>query len=147
MVQCRRYSTVLLFRATPPRVLVGILSVTCIVEIEGSLGVALKPGYSLRVKTLHTSFVSPQSLPWKDDIVAVGLARGIPNFKGEKHEHAEFVGVIERCRALGWQITAHVGAPLHPGPGALRLCGTHDSRCDARVSFAGYSAPKGGTKV
>lgn len=51
-----------------------------------------------------------QALPWKDDIVAVGLARGIPNFKGKKHEHAEFVGVLERCRGLGWQITAHVGA-------------------------------------
>lgn len=51
-----------------------------------------------------------QSLPWKDEIVAVGLARGIPNFKGKKHEHAEFVDVIERCRSLGWQITAHVGA-------------------------------------
>ena len=41
--------------------------------------------------------------------MAVGLARGIPNFKGEKHQHAEFKDVIERCRGLGWQITAHVG--------------------------------------
>ena len=55
-----------------------------------------------------------QALPWKDEIVAVGLARGIPNFKGEKHQHAEFKDVIERCRGLGWQITAHVGEPAEP---------------------------------
>ncbi len=61
-----------------------------------------------------------QALPWKDEIVAVGLARGIPNFKGEKHQHAEFKDVIERCRSLGWQITAHVGVPRLPCP-ALQL--------------------------
>ncbi len=57
-----------------------------------------------------------QAMPWKDEIVAVGLARGIPNFKGEKHQHAEFKDVIERCRGLGWHITAHVGAPRVPCP-------------------------------
>ena len=50
-----------------------------------------------------------QALPWRDEIVAVGLARGIPNFKGEQHQHAEFKDVIGQCRGLGWQMTAHVG--------------------------------------
>ena len=70
-----------------------------------------------------------QALPWKDEIVAVGLARGIPNFKGEKHQHAEFKDVIERCRGLGWQITAHVGALflLRFGQGRRLFYGTGSS--------------------
>ncbi len=63
---------------------------------------------------LQLEMLPLQALPWKDEIVAVGLARGIPNFKGEKHQHAEFKEVIERCRSLGWQITAHVGEHADP---------------------------------
>eukprot|EP00271_Cylindrocystis_brebissonii_P004578 TRINITY_DN1633_c0_g1_i1.p1 TRINITY_DN1633_c0_g1~~TRINITY_DN1633_c0_g1_i1.p1 ORF type:complete len:335 (-),score=65.12 TRINITY_DN1633_c0_g1_i1:638-1642(-) len=50
-----------------------------------------------------------QCLPWRSDIVGVGLARGLPKWEGERYPHSAFKAVMDRARAEGLRTTAHAG--------------------------------------
>ena len=44
-------------------------------------------------------------------ISGVGIARGIPNWKGERYPHSSFAAIFRKCAELGLKLTAHAGHP------------------------------------
>ena len=50
-----------------------------------------------------------QAMPFIKDIIGVGLARGIPNWKGGRASHTSFAPIFKKCKAMGLHLTAHAG--------------------------------------
>ena len=48
-------------------------------------------------------------MPYIKDIIGVGLARGIPNWKGGRASHTSFAPIFKRCKDMGLHLTAHAG--------------------------------------
>lgn len=53
-----------------------------------------------------------QAMPYIKDIIGVGLARGIPNWKGGRASHTSFAPLFKRCKDMGLHLTAHAGVPM-----------------------------------
>ncbi|KAL0020881.1 hypothetical protein WJX77_005891 [Trebouxia sp. C0004] len=50
-----------------------------------------------------------QAMPYIKDIMGVGLARGIPNWKGGRASHTSFAPIFNKCKDMGLHLTAHAG--------------------------------------
>jgi len=48
-------------------------------------------------------------MPYIKDIIGVGLARGIPNWKGGRASHTSFAPIFKKCKDMGLHLTAHAG--------------------------------------
>ena len=55
----------------------------------------------------NTAFV--QAMPYIKDIIGIGLARGIPNWKGGRASHTSFAPIFKKCKDMGLHLTAHAG--------------------------------------
>ncbi len=56
-----------------------------------------------------TQLRSVQAMPYIKDIIGVGLARGIPNWKGGRASHTSFAPIFKKCKDMGLHLTAHAG--------------------------------------
>jgi hypothetical protein len=56
--------------------------------------------------------VAMQAMPYIDHIAGVGIARGIPNWKGSRSPHSSFADIFAKCAAMGLKLTAHAGKGL-----------------------------------
>lgn len=50
-----------------------------------------------------------QAMPYIKDIIGIGLARGIPNWKGGRASHTSFAPIFKQCKDMGLHLTAHAG--------------------------------------
>jgi len=50
-----------------------------------------------------------QAMPYIDHIAGVGIARGIPNWRGTRSSHSSFAAIFAKCAAMGLKLTAHAG--------------------------------------
>jgi len=48
-------------------------------------------------------------MPYIDHIAGVGIARGIPNWRGTRSSHSSFAAIFAKCAAMGLKLTAHAG--------------------------------------
>ena len=79
---------------------------------------SIDTGCSTR-RPCHAYATDLQAMPYIKDIVGVGLARGIPNWKGDRASHTSFGPIFMKCRDMGLHLTAHAGElPPH----SLSLC-------------------------
>lgn len=60
-------------------------------------------------KLCHLHAMGLQAMPYIKDIVGVGLARGIPNWKRGRASHTSFGPVFMKCKNMGLHLTAHAG--------------------------------------